>query len=615
MANTATQEEATPDKDAATTQLIELAIKDPDAIDIETVERMVSSTNISEEQREVFSTLGETKKAIEAVRDLEKSTAGVNSDILRGGDGFKGVSQYLADASRNIQADDQAAVQEDLNNLRSFYTHQAAKRQSIVQAQESLEGQERGTRYSYRDANGNWGVAQQKPWANEDERRAMSGTAVHASKAGRTATSARLDLMQAEISAITAAGKQISAMLKAGTNLASKVESPTKQGGLDSSDVGPETKKPTPEEKKVIAKQKRQQRGTAETEQSSGPDLGTVEGTSETSTSVQQESEVDTETTPNIDDELRAAFENLKAQADERKVQTGGYEGLQVLDSEKDPSNVAAEDFRSTNLLGRYFRQPNNGSPLVNVGDFFNRLFEGGTLNREVLARYLPNSETLNQEQINSFLAFAGFHNLVAETITENMRNAFYSSRESSKQKKAVYNERDPDFWFKDFVQFTRGENPTNRSDNQEDLEVDPNMVTAIALAAFTWVSDNGTQMNSDRDINRILGRDDTTDITPEDEVLRFIGSRKALVVSDMGKNVAKMLNTKLIKGAPKNHRTQWELSLGMQALAVLQQKGFAVQTDINLTGEQKVDAAGNAHDVTSGFIKVRQDENHEPIG
>ena len=124
-----------------------------------------------------------------------------------------------------------------------------------------------------------------------------------------------------------------------------------------------------------------------------------------------------------------------------------------------------------------------------------------------------------------------------------------------------------PRFRYEDFVQFLA-----------QDGELPENVTSAISVAAFTWVQENGNEaaFNDDDAIRAMVGKSDNEPVTKaEKDLLGDAGTYEDNVISDLGRRAATALGLKLNSSAPANHQAQLEGSLGLYALDLLIQEGY----------------------------------------
>lgn len=127
-------------------------------------------------------------------------------------------------------------------------------------------------------------------------------------------------------------------------------------------------------------------------------------------------------------------------------------------------------------------------------------------------------------------------------------------------------------FWLKDLLQYFIIE-------NNGSLDLEENIKTAFSVAAFNYVVDEASHgaFNTAEDINRILGRDPTTEVTPEEkEAFKYRKLTSHLTRAALGKQVVQALGmTAKDKNTPINLLPQLESVFGAHVLTLLKDAGF----------------------------------------
>lgn len=233
-----------------------------------------------------------------------------------------------------------------------------------------------------------------------------------------------------------------------------------------------------------------------------------------------------------------------------------------------------------TNWISAYWKQsraPKNAvtsNPLVEIKDFYSYLTASGEPDFSLLNQFIENAIT--EEQQNQLSLFMAKVSEWSDAINDNINltdSAISKKTENAGGKSYVY---------QDYALNFKGAVPENVN-------------TAIALAAFLWISEKagGNGLNSYSTIKQMLDYSDDQILT-ELEIERYsgIGTNRAFVVQDLGSKIRTALNMTTISNAPSNEQTNFELAMGAQALAILQQFGLTEQFD-ETTPQSEVIAVG----------------------
>lgn len=249
--------------------------------------------------------------------------------------------------------------------------------------------------------------------------------------------------------------------------------------------------------------------------------------------------------------------ENIPSQTDtskQIKEETEG--GLSVFAKKQTIEGKLGEVYTKLNLVAQYFTQrsskPNDASqqPLVSVKDFHTSL-----KNKEVkISDFLADKE-LNSKQQDAIKHFFKFASDNYTRITDNLTLP-----------REVMGSRDMVQFFVD------GSN------------IDENVKTAIAVAAYTWLAENGSQpnYNDDETIRDMLGLGEFDSVSPELRALLVrAGSNERNLIASMGQKAVASLGLKLTKDAPANLLSTLEVSIGAQAWKLLDDLGYIQRTAI----------------------------------
>ena len=206
-------------------------------------------------------------------------------------------------------------------------------------------------------------------------------------------------------------------------------------------------------------------------------------------------------------------------------------------------------------------KEPENGTalPLVKEGNFFEKLFdEAGIIKDSVLNKYLKaddnTSDVIRSRQVNVLTLLKFYQTEMQDTI-------------KGLHKKSVRNEDTGNIMYgqRNYVSFLEN----------EDGELPQSVVDAITVAGFEYIAKNGNQRFNDESTMKIMAGIAEQDELPaeiRDELLT-VGTRRNMVISELGKAAAASLGLKALRTAPPNAQANLETALGIYALTALMQE------------------------------------------
>ena len=256
-------------------------------------------------------------------------------------------------------------------------------------------------------------------------------------------------------------------------------------------------------------------------------------------------------------------------------------------------------------IIARDFRQSSDrdsggsSAPLADTKNFFSKLFSGGTLNIPLIKQYLQGDKDLTSDQTALVTQLNNFINTVKAGITADLKAEGTRANNEKAQIDAETNDwrrRNLSKFFKD-----------------EDLE---NVISAVALAAWTYVAENGSSLyNDDFAIRGILGLSPSDNITPEMwAALGLVGTRDNLVIQRLGKAAARSLGLKAKDTAHQGAQVQLELALGALALDALVDVKMVERNPVENIVLERPDKDGNLPEKLTphNFITMTQMTNAE---
>lgn len=249
---------------------------------------------------------------------------------------------------------------------------------------------------------------------------------------------------------------------------------------------------------------------------------------------------------------------------------------LAVFDLESDVETTG-EAYTKANLIAQFFQQKKD-RVLTQVANLVSKLRSEDA--QDVVNEYakLSDNPVLQARQTAAILDFAHFAQLGQQPVRDLL------------QRKAS-----PEFNYQNLMTFFM--------DDQEVPDIDENLKTAIALAGYTWLAENGTKLvNYKDDINAMLGRDSRHPVTNE-EYGRFgqIGTRSRVVADSMGQRVYQALGLTTKGDIPADLRPRLIAQLGEYASALLVKQGLLERTAYDNTLFEGVAGVENLADVFEG--------------
>jgi len=584
---------ASPERDQAARQVIELMMRAPDVIGEEQLEALVDSPAFTAEQSQLIRSFSEANAAANALRSTEE----VRQILTRGAAGFKGLVEYRSDVANALRVNDVPRAEREVEQLRNFYRSHSTKADMARQAQQEMESTGQA-QYLYRDPNSDngWSISRSRPWGGRVEQGELGGFAFNPRGRGPAAAQTFLTDLDSEVEAIVTTGQAMAAavaMTGSNTVVNSEegfVESEASDAELESVSQEAEVQS-QPERELVIEEDAREEVEVPEREDT--PAAEAVESQPELQESqpeadIQDPSQSETAEETVRSEDLDQALVEALAQTKEIEVEPGN---LSIFAREQGPIDEtadAARQYRSQNLVQRYFNQrepgesATTGNPLVLIQDFLTAARENTDLLQAVVA------DTVTEQEGNLFGLFSYF-----ATNSERGLSSLEMLRESISQAKV-----NPGFRDRDLVQYFRD-------------DLDENFLAALAVSGFIWLTENGgTTFNDDTAIRKILGEDETYEVQPEERsLLQLAGNRQNLVIQELGQKARQALELRDSEDAPANLQTQLELSLGTHILKMLERQGLV---QINSISDSILDRGegSNAHP----FVRPSLNEDGDVI-
>lgn len=517
-------------------RIITLTMTNPDVISTADLRSMASNENnsLTADQRASMEALANSQEAYAELQSMKN----VSTDIMQGSAGFKGIPQYRNAVRMALMDGNIDAAQTQVAQLAAFADSRTSKFNAIDSAYSEVRGTDNSIRIAP-NADGVW------------ERVSDSMSPRQLKSAGGLEISARShklrDAVALEARALTEAALSLQATVNNGPLQVDPVAS-TEAALNSTEEVVPATPGQAGEAQAPAA--------VVDQANSAAPDVAEEGAATDLST-------VGATTAP--DSEV-AADESVAAETGELTV----FKNSQIAGQP-----VASQDYQKTNLAAAFFTQEakkaetDTDRPLVAVPDFISTMRAKGQTEGYAEMAKMAGVDALTDVQKGAIKRFFTFTRAAKPVIESSLRPFV----------KTGVNKRGEDFdtrdyHFKDQAQFLIN----------EDGSLDENLSTAIAYAVFSWGNDAaGNLINSDAGINAILGRDSNEEISPAAyAALAYVGTRQAVVVSQLGAKVLEILGVQTLPNAPVNERARLEASLGSHALAVLKRMGLATINTIS---------------------------------
>lgn len=195
--------------------------------------------------------------------------------------------------------------------------------------------------------------------------------------------------------------------------------------------------------------------------------------------------------------------------------------------------------------------------PLVAVKDFLSNLTEAVVLQYSGLS-------TLSEAQGELLKLFKSTAQGWSKTIRSNL---FLKEGENAEL-----------YRYQDMMQFlVQG--------SGKSLDLEENLKTAMSFAGFGWVAENATRPlnNSDEEINRILGRDESHPVTDEERaILARIGLRQNVLINTLGQRVIQALGIKANRDTPRDILPKLQAALGAHVMKLLMDEGLIERNTVS---------------------------------
>ena len=593
----------TASKDAAN-QIFNLAMASPELLDQAKIRELVAnkSNGLSESQRDYLRKFSEARVAQNLLLDAGE----VSRQIYLGSEGSVGIKEYKSRMSRAIADSNAGQAQKQLTGLAKFEADHTSKAEV---AEAALEN---GLGTQIINKNGSWQIGDGK--MTVAQLRTNGGLAI-VSRDLVNEIRQEADALSKSLGELEAAyNLKFTATSTKSTGVSNVQESPKQRAGKEVQLAAVETK-----DAQAAGVARETPAGTADgaARVTRATPINTQIGDANESNENGQKAakaaallkETLTETTT-VNEEASASSVNT---VETKKTET--TEGITVNKESNAENSTDKQEipelsgvlsaFQQTspegtpykkrlNLIADLFKQSPGREgdatlrPLVIVKDFIDALRKDAGL----LLTYVNLTE-LSKEQKDVVSLFSKADKTWSKVFEA---NKFKRLAETS------------DFFFRDMFQFLI----QTDLDGKETL--DSNLKTAMSYAAFSWIAENAGQsaVNSKEDINRLLDRDESHPVSPQEQkALGLVGNRQNTVINQLGQRAVQALGLSVNQLAGSNEMARLESGLGAHIMKMMVDTGLLKRNIIS--GQEMAALTGNSLTETNAkfnFLSLARDEN-----
>jgi hypothetical protein len=526
----------------STGKLLNLSMAAPAQLSDSQLNTLLSfEADLSAPQLQYLRAMSEARQAATSIKNPDQ----VTEEILRGGNGNLGLSDYRKGVGAAIASSTRSLADRLMSKLDSFAMDHAAKAAVISEAWKEFNQNRKQIQVLRGEQPGSWFI-------NRDAQRSREEVLKNGGFTFASSGDGVLDFVNkvaSEAKAISATAAELNAAvaLKFSTDL---------QGEANVQNVPESRQAPVGSTEQGQAGQEPASTGEVGTSGSQG-DLGpaatepVVRGdgvNSESSTDSVTEASPDA-VTPEVGVEgQNQSTENTSTNPDSATTEQPAEQAKGTLTSFSEAGN----------LIAQYFTQ--RETPLAVEKGFFTLLDK--SVDRAL--DFLPSSLQLPENWrsgVNKFLDKASDW---AQTVEKNL---------PKKDARKPANLRHKDMMEALFIE-----------GDGNDLDVDENVKVALAAAVWNWVSDEATRprWHTPKQLNALLGRDKKARLPPGAmNKLGEVGDYQHVVVESLGQAVMQALGLKANKDAPQDLEAKLRVALGTHALKLMEDSGLVKRTRI----------------------------------
>ena len=540
-------------------QVINLSMASPERLSPQVAQALAQgkSNGLTEPQRSYLRQFA----AARVTENQAKNIGLVQGEVFHGGKGYIGLAEHRSRIATALAAGNQKQADRHLAVLRAFQKDHLAKSAVVADAAS------KGTGIQVVKVDGKWGL-NRGARLSDAEIRKSGGLTVNSDKLAQA--------IAFEATAITATLKELEAahalkFNKGGSNVQDVPQAHDATQDAAAADPKAQAARPDAEAAAAGAAEPAAAstgRGSSEVERARVTQK--TESTEQTAVEVKktsaEQSSQSTESTESVasvplqsTESVSQETQSTEAQAPSESPEETSEDPVDVQSS----SEAAASEGRLSaferaaageegNRVAKSFTQKASKAgdrtqrPLVAVKDFFTHGY--------------------TSEKVKGFLGLAA-----EATLTEEQSRALRAFRQTSKHwfKRVQGNlarKSSPDFFHEDMAQYLV-------QDVDGKLDLEENVKTAIAYAAFSFVAESAVrpEQNTDDEINAILGREENHPVSEDERaVLSRIGTRQNVVINSLGQRVVDALGLRAGPGASLDLMPRLVASLGAQAWKLL---------------------------------------------
>lgn len=554
------------------------------------IDKALALNDLTPAQRNVLTSFKESQEALDEALSMPRTAKG----IFSGTEGFIGLSQYRQHITNALQQGDDAKAQAYLKNLNAFARRHANKHEAVQSAYAEVANGK--GRVNLLPGKGAWSDRVLGSISNQ-ELKERGGVYVTAS------SKPLVDATGAEAKAIAAMAKEMNALYdyhKEKQQTRSQQRREEGYGvegvkGVDKESNEHSTPENTTSENKTEKKTKKE---TENLEQEGKKT--TVEPTFTTTKRVPKapKEEVNTANLTRAREEDQPQTHQIEQQ-EVGKTEARGVAGQEQKDAskasedvgkvEQDVADPVLEDGKLSvlqpkegdSVVQQRFKsqlQQSQGRgedsrPLVAAKDFFSRFLKNK--NRDRLQQFIPHLELNSDHEVTLRNLSYWLEKMLPDiqASVPQVESKALKPRFNKVLKKLVTQNttKQEEFWYQNLMNhFLVSEGKTNK--------IDENLATAIAVAGYSWIAENGKRviLNDDKAINAILHVASDKKVSREARnSLQEVGTRQAQVADAIGIKVVQMLGIKDTPQTPKNILPQLRMVFGMHALHALDRQGL----------------------------------------
>ena len=586
----------------------------PASYSLEELNTAIADPSVPESSKVALRALSEAVVAQNAVKSIDEVNRQVVGKSLD--PNYKSTPQYLEQFGSAIKRGSTTTQNNLLNQINAFESSHVAKAALVQQGLDMAINQ--GLRSQIvRTESGNWEF-NQGPLLKGDEAKANGAVTIHATPRGIAAMEKTNEYMQAEAKAITATRTAMEAMLNANTNTSTPsaevtqassvatqdntqvqevptqqvaVESDPMQDALDSYnqearenyDFQPERKVTDPRNNETrsstTATAPRETNAQTEVQPTSGTSAGTIV-TGQSTVQTQKPVTKPVTSKPKVEVEPVRVASRSESEDAVTEAQVSTDTANQVTqeeatnevvtpevkkEAEPQDINTAETSDKTPERTAERAKEPNKRNLII---DGFNKRETVLNKNENFSTRFFTRDDVApviekitktvpTEKQVQAVKDFAKFDKYMSTRL-----DGLIKERKGVTAKGNDY----ADFRHQDYNQFLL-----------EDGSLPENVKTAVAVAMYTWLVENGSKtLNTERDVAGLLLLNDADNLpTHVFSALTAVGDHQSIVTGSLGQKALEALGLKVVSDVDPARKQKLEQALGTLAAVALTQNGY----------------------------------------